>query len=69
MTALRAALDLTAAALRWVREHRLVITRRSNIYDEIDLAAVDTAPKDNQRSIQNLRGCISRGLRNDESEV
>lgn len=66
MTAFRSGLDLVAAALRWLRERRMVFTRRKNIYDEIDLTTVDFSPKDNQRVIQNLMRAISRGHRNDE---
>lgn len=66
MTALQSGLELTAAALRWLRERRIVITRRRNIYDDIDLTVVNLMPKDNDKLVRNLMSRISPDLR-DES--
>ncbi len=68
MTVLRSCLEAAVAALRWLSHQRFVVTRRTNVYDEIDLDTVDLSRKDNQRVIRNLMRGISRGLRNDESE-
>ena len=65
MTAFRSGLDLVAAALRWLREHRLVITRRRNIYDDIDLTVVNLTPKDNDKLVRNLMRGISPDLRDE----
>lgn len=64
MTALRSGLEFATALIQRASAWRLVVTRRTNICDEIELDSVDLSRKDDQRVMRNLM----RGMPSDYSE-